>query len=441
MNIKVISQGVFNLLIRRYAGPFWYRRHWLNKTQWMSKDELERLQLALLKRIVRHAERHVPYYQTLMKKRGFTSNDINSLEDIHRFPILTKQEVVKAGDTLLSRTLPKSFLRRAYTGGTTGTPVKIYRNPLSIGNEHAFVRRQWDWAGLTMSDRTAYLTGRVIVPPDQTEGDLYAYDPCMKELILSTYHLSRKQAKQYIEAIKCYKIKAIAGYPSAVSFLARVCLDQNETLKLKAALTSSETLTDSMRNTISQAFSCPVFNFFGSAERVCYIFTCEKGHYHILPEYGLTELIPVDDAGTCKVISTGFWNMAMPFIRYDMGDTVVASTEQCTCGRAFQVVKAISGRQADIIRTPSGREFGAAILTHLLYGTDHILESQIVQDRIDHIFIDYVPDEKFNAQDYLAFERLIRHHLPGELNVEFRAVSAVPKTASGKIKPVLSIIK
>ncbi len=440
MSLKVIASGAFNLLIRRCTGPFLYRRQWLKKTQWLPKDELADIQLALLKKIVLHAERYVPYYQKIMKEKGFTSADIRSLEDIQLFPVLTKKDIIEAGDDLVSRSYPRKTLRLAYTGGTTGTPVKIYRSPFSIGTEHAFVRRQWDWAGIKLSDRAAFLTGRVIVPPDQTEGDLWAYDPFMKELILSTYHLTGSQALNYIKAMKSYKIKALVGYPSAVSFLARVCIDSGLKLNLKAVLTSSETLTDSMRSAITEAFSCPVFDYFGSAERVSYIFTCEKGNYHVQSEYGITEFIPDGDSGTCKVVSTGFWNKAMPFIRYDMGDTVVASSEQCSCLRAFPVIKKIAGRQADVIKTPSGREFGAAILTHLLYGTDHILESQIVQDRLDHLFIDYVPGERFSTQDLKAFEGLIRHHLPTELTVEFRAVNSISRTSSGKIKPVVSKI-
>jgi len=440
MKSSIALKGAASLMVRRFAGPFWCRRRWLDRTQWLSEEELADIQLRLLKKMVIHAEQYVPYYQAVMKQQGFTASDIRSLADIKRFPILTKQNVLEAGDALVSRAYPKVLLRQAFTGGTTGTPTKIFRCPLSIGNEHAFVRRQWEWAGLRLSDRAAYLTGRVIVPPDQTEGDLYAYDPCMKELILSTYHLNQKQALHYIEAIKRYKIKALAGYPSAVSFLARMCLNSRQSLNLKAVLTSSETLTESMRNTITQAFSCPVFDFYGSAERVCYIFTCEKGSYHLQPEYGLTELIPIGETGTCRVISTGFWNKAMPFIRYEMGDIVVASEQKCSCGRSFPVIQSISGRKADTIQTPSGREFGAAILTHLLYGTDHILESQIIQDRIDHLFIDYVPGENFSAENLHSFERLIQYHLPSELRVDFRVVEAVSKTAGGKIKPVISLL-
>lgn len=439
MNAKIIANGFATLLVKRFAGPFWLRRRWLEKTQWLSRQELQALKLKLLRRLTLHCYHTVPYYQKSMHDHGIKVEDIKTLDDIKKFPILTKKDVLKAGNSIYSTKYPKWFLRTAYTGGTTGTPMQIKRDLFSIGNEHAFVRRQWDWAGIGLRDKCAYLTGRLISRPDQKDGPLYAYDPIMKELILSTYHLSAYTAREYARVIEDYGVKAIVGYPSAVYLLAKTCLDSVIEIKLKSALTSSETLTESMRDTIAKAFKCNVFDFYGGAERVCYIHTCEHGRYHLIPEYGLTELIPVDesDDSKCKVVSTGFWNMAMPLIRYDIGDIVIRSDELCPCGRLFQVVKSISGRQADVIRTPSGREFGAAILTHLLYGTNNILESQIIQDALDHLTIEYVSTERFSNKDLKAFEGLVVQHLPSELRVDLKQVRAVKRTSSGKIRPVI----
>jgi phenylacetate-CoA ligase len=442
MSFKLLIDGAANLFIKRIAGPFWIRRKQLSTTQWLDEQKLSDLQLKLLKRLVRHCYSTVPYYQQLMDKKGIKVEDINNLEDIKLFPILTKKEVLQAGKDLVSTKYPQWLRRTAHTGGTTGTPLQILRDLFSIGNEHAFVRRQFDWAGIGLSDRCAYLTGRLIAKPDAKNACPYAYDPFMKELILSTYHLSQRTAKEYAKVIKARGAVAIIGYPSAVYLLARTCIDAGIELKLRAALTSSETLTDSMRDTISKAFSCSVFDFYGSAERVCYIHTCERGRYHIISEYGLTELIAADvsDCRRCKLISTGFWNRAMPLIRYDLGDMVIKSDDSCPCGRAFPVIKCISGRQGDVIRTPSGKELGAAILTHLLYGTEQIIESQIIQDALDHIWIEYVPGEKFSLKDLRVFEHLITKHLPTELKVDLKQVDAVERTQSGKIKPVVSRI-
>jgi len=442
MNTRIFFQGMQNLLVRRYMGPFWIRRQWLKKTQWLSKSELEEIQLKLLKKLINHCYNTVPYYRQLMDERAIKTQDINTLEDIQKFPILTKQDVLNAGDSLISTKYPRWMIRKATTGGTTGTPLIIYRDIFSIGNEHAFVRRQWDWAGINFSDRCAYLTGRLIVRPDQRKGKLYAYDPVMKELILSTYHLSPETAKEFISAMKEYEVKAVVGYPSAVYLLARTCLDVGAELYLHTALTSSETLTESMRKTITEAFNCKVYDFYGSAERVCYIFTCENGSYHVIPEYGLTELIPIDesDDNYCKVISTGFWNLAMPLIRYDLGDIIIPSVEICLCDRHFPTIKSIIGRKGDVVRTPSGREYGAAILTHLLYGVANILESQIVQDTKEHITIKYIPSAQFCEKDLNDFKVLIAKHLPTELAVDLVEVDSIDKTDNGKLRPVISMI-
>lgn len=439
----MIAKGAFTLITKRFAGPFWIRRKWLNMTQWFGKEQLDEIQFNLLRRLVRHCYLSVPYYRKLMNERGINAENIKALEDINQFPILTKKDVIRAGESIVSTKYPRWLLGRAFTGGTTGTPLKLRRDIFSIGNEHAFVRRQWDWAGIRLTDKCAYLTGRLIARPDQTKGRLYAYDPIMRELILSTYHLSKYTAKQYAYAIKYYGVRAIVGYPSAVYLLAQTCLDDDIKLQVSVVLTSSELLTEPMRDTICRAFNCQVFDFYGSAERVCYIHTCDHGNYHIIPEYGLTELVKVGSSNNneFKIVATGFWNMAMPLIRYDMGDIVVGSGNGCSCGRQFPTIRSIIGRQADSVITSSGRRLGAALLTHLLYGVSHIIESQIVQDTLSHITIKYVPTERFSDEDLRDFKNLITEHLPSELNVTFERVEMIEKTSNGKIKSVVSEIR
>ena len=443
MNFTVLAHGAAHLIVKRFMGPFWYRRRWLSKTQWLSESELKEIQLKLLKRLVRHCYDTVPYYKTLMDQQGISVDSIKVLEDINLFPILTKNDLIQAGMSIISTKYPKWLMRVANTGGTTGTPLLIWRDLFSVGNNHAFFRRQKDWAGIGLRDKCAYLTGRIIAEPDKKNGCLYAYDPFMKELILSTYHLSIDTAKEYAKVLERYKVKAIEGYPSAVYLLAKTCLDSGIKVKLESALTSSETLTESMRTTIAKAFKCKVYDYYGSAERTCVIHTCDYGNYHVIPEYGLTELVPVDESDNdkCKIISTGFWNMAMPLIRYDIGDVLVKSDERCPCDRAYPVIKSIIGREGDVIKAPSGEEFGVTIMIHLLYvicGANNILETQFIQDALDHITVEYVPGKRFSNDDFSIAQKRFVEHLPNELKIDFKKVKAVRRTPDGKIQPVIS---
>ena len=442
MNWKVLVTGASHLITKRYLGPFWFRRRWLMKTQWMDESSLEAIQLKMLKRLVSHCCKTVPDYRRVMQERNITVESIKEIADIKQFPVLRKQDVLASADDLTSSKYPRWANTTGLTGGTTGTPLSLPRNLMSVENEHAFVRRQWDWAGIRFSDRTAYLSGRVVADPRKTDGRLYAYDPFMRELILSSYHLSAGTVPGFVEAMKIYNVRALAGYPSAICFLAKVSLISGIKIILAAVLTTSEILTDSMRITISEAFDCKVFDFYGSAERVCYIHTCEHGTYHIIPEYGITELVPAEglDNNHFKIVATGFWNTAMPLIRYDTGDIVVRSDESCACGRAYPTVKSIYGRTGRMLRTPSGRYFGPTLLARIAKYANNIIESQIIQDEIDHVILNYVPKDNFSAEDMEEFQRHLAQHFPSDLKIDLKKVDRVERARSGKVNFFISKI-
>ncbi|HUV41735.1 MAG TPA: hypothetical protein VMW23_08115 [Sedimentisphaerales bacterium] len=444
MDSQAVLSSASHLLAKRFLGPFWLRRRWLAGTQWLEKEKLQQIQLRCLKRLLSHSWQTVPYYKKLMREYGLSAERIKTLDDLKSFPILSKKDVLKAAESMISVKYPGWSLYSARTGGSTGMPLVVYRDLFSVGNEHAFVRRQWDWAGVSLADKCAYLMSRVVASAGQKDAQIYRYCRPMRELILSTFHLSAKTAKQYAEVMKRYGIRAIVGYPSAISFLASACLESGIELDLKAALTTSEILTPAMRETISRAFGCRVFDFYGGAERVCYIHTCEHGNYHLIPEYGFTELVPVPKTtNRYKVIATGFWNRAMPFIRYDTQDIVARGENSCPCGRQFEVIESIDGRQGDIIRTPSGKQLGVTLIIQLLYvicAAQNILESQVVQDRLDHLVIRFVPFRNIEKEVLDNFGNSIRKYLPDDLNLDFEKVDFIEKTSNGKVKALVSLI-
>jgi phenylacetate-CoA ligase len=440
MNIKVVGKGVVSLLTKRFMGPFWFRRKWLAKTQWFSADQLRDLQLDLLKQLISHVYDSVPYYRSFMKKEKMVTGDICSLEDIQKFPIMSKEDVHKAGRELVSTKFRKFLLHTAYTGGTTGPRLPLWRDFGSIGNEHAFVRRQFDWAGIGIRDRCAYMTWRTVTSPNTMNKEPYVYDPLMRELILSTFHLSADMADIYVDAMERYKVKALLAYPSAALVLARELLIKGRRLPLRSVLTTSETLGPIEKEQICQAFQCPVYDFYGSAERVCYINTCEKLFYHIVPEYGLTELIPAaaPNEGCCRIIATGFWSLAMPLIRYDTGDMVIPAYQPCECGRAFEVVERIVGRENKSIITASGRNIGltamARLLKNVLLRTNKlpICQSQVLLEDSGAVCFEYVPSKDFKQEDLNILNEILQQELPEDLQMKINSVEKITRTISGK---------
>ena len=131
----------------------------------------------------------------------------------------------------------------------------------------------------------------------------------------------------------------------------------------------------------------------------------------------------------------------MPLIRYDIGDVVIKGSGSCRCRRKFPLIKSVIGREGDIIKTPSGEEYGVTIMIHLLYvvcGAKNILETQFIQDEPDHITVEYVPDEKFSNNEFCKAQKQFVEHMPKVLKIDFKQVKAVQRTSSGKVRPVVS---
>ena len=59
----------------------------------MPVEEIKKLQSEKLVKQVRHVYDNVPYYRDLMTKKGLTPDDIHGIEDLHKLPFLTKDDL------------------------------------------------------------------------------------------------------------------------------------------------------------------------------------------------------------------------------------------------------------------------------------------------------------------------------------------------------------
>ena len=65
----------------------------LDKTQWLPREDIERLQNRNLRFLIRHAYDTVPYYNRLFRKIGLSPGDVRCVEDLSKVPVLTKEDV------------------------------------------------------------------------------------------------------------------------------------------------------------------------------------------------------------------------------------------------------------------------------------------------------------------------------------------------------------
>lgn len=324
-----------------------------------------------------------------------------------------------------------SLLRNTIrTSGTSGSPLTLVQSLGAVIREEAFVQRQLHWIGWRPGQRRAWIRGDIVaVAP------YFRRDPIGKMLVMSSYHLSDATIGAYVAALEAYDPVVIHAYPSSIGAIANWLHAAGRRYAgraLRGVMTSSETLEPDVRATVERGFGAPVFDWYGQAERVAAIGTCEQGRYHLLTDYGGVELLPLAD-GSCELVGTSLNNAAMPLARYRTGDTVlVGSRAPCPCGRVFPTLDAVIGRQERSVTLPDGRL--VARLDRVFQGLDgRLLEGQVRYHGHGRFTLRVLATAAFGVQDETALCERFRLRVPGA-TVAVERVAAIARGANGKFE-------
>jgi len=413
------------------------------RTQYWSREELEAFQIKRLQEILAHATRNVPYYRKLFRSLNLTPDDFKSIRDLENIPILTKEDVKRLGSELYAENRDRFSPSFFQTGGSTGTPLEFLIDKHMKRVSSAFVWRfRKNFASFTPKDRLLVIRYRDLShiktsPP---------YEIVKNTLYISAFHLKKENLKPYLEIIRDFKPKASFVFPSAMYVFARY-MEKHGMIgyaPVPIITTSSETLYRPHRELIEKAFNGRIFDWYGSNEDVISAGECECGNMHINAEYGIVEIVDKDGRRLKEgekgiVVGTCLWRMAMPFIRYKIGDYASFSWERCRCGRTLPLLKELEGRLEDIIVTKDHRLVGR--LDEAFHYSPGIARMQIVQDVPGKIRVKVVKDDDFSDRDIETLSRELRARLGEDMELEYEFVQDIPLTERGKFRAVVSNLK
>ncbi|MFH1754141.1 MAG: hypothetical protein ABIA59_00415 [Candidatus Latescibacterota bacterium] len=427
--------------LRDYCYPISiYRfRRFLEKTQWMSPDELHDWRLEKLRAVIKHAYDNVPLYQRKFNAQGVHPDDIREFDDISRLPFLSKDEVRSNFDLLTAQSAARYRPVLSKTSGSTGTPLQFYNDQSSSILEFAMLWRHWNWGGYRFGNRFCDLKAHIVKSKRGWE-----FDPRLNNIYLSAFHLSDDYMARYVKILKLLRPKILRGFPYSIDIFARWLLERGESaVEFKSVITNAETLFPHQRKNIEKAFRCKVLDAYGQIERTSYIFQCAHSTYHVMLEGGLLEIIDENGnevgEGECgEIVGTSFHNMAMPFIRYRTRDLCVKRSKECPCGRNTPTVENIVGRVEDIIITPEGNQVG--YMDGAFFEVKGIRFAQIVQEQIDLIRVKLVRDPDFDESELEGLTVQLRKRLGPSMIIDYQFVEDVERTQRGKAKTVISKI-
>ena len=430
---------------QRY-GPYYYRYlKELTESQWYSAEKLKALQINYLKKFLLHSSKHSIFLNKLFNEYNFKPDKLNALSDLTALPLLKKETIRANMDSFLVDNLESFNVRWAKTSGTTGKALKFPLSSECFQREHAFRALHYSWGGINIGEKIAVCAGHPVTYQNRKSPPFWLHDYSNNWLLLSSYHLTERNLKYYIEELARFNPVLLKGYPSSVYLLALANLHYGQKVHPRAVYTASETLYDFQRQTIEEAFGCKVYNWYGTGEMCANIVECEQGRLHMKPEHSYVEILGHDNKPAApgeegRVVCTGFGNYAFPLIRYDIGDIVVPSKEKiCTCGRGGTIIDKIIGREEDYIVTPDGRFVGR--LDHLFKDSHTVKLAQIIQNDLNEIILRIVKTESYTAKDEQTILKEARLRLGDSIKIQFDYVDHISKETSGKFKFIVSTIE
>ena len=318
-----------------------------------SVDELRSLQLERLKRSIGHTYENVAPYRVKCDAAGVTPADLNSLEDLSKFPFTVKDDLRQAYPFGMFAVPQREVVRVHASSGTTGKPTVVGYTQNDIDTWATVVARSIRASGGGPDDKVHVAYGYGLFT-----GGLGAHYGAEK-LGAMVIPMSGGQTPKQVQLIQDFEPDIIMVTPSYMLNIAdefeRQGLDPAK-CSLKVGIFGAEPWGDAMRKEIEERCGLDAVDIYGLSEVMgpgvaneCIETkdgpTIWEDHFYpeiINPETGE----PVPDGEMGELVFTSLTKEALPVIRYRTRDLtrLLPGT-----ARTMRRMDKITGRSDDML--------------------------------------------------------------------------------------------
>ena len=353
-----------------------------------SLDEIRALQSERLVKQVKNVWDNVPMYRKRMEEAGLTPDDIKSVDDLHKLPFITKDDLRDEYPYgLLARPLSEC-VRIQSTSGTTGRRVVAFYTQHDIDLWDDCCARAIMAAGGTNEDvcHVSYGYGLFTGGPGLNGGS--------HKVGCLTLPMSSGNTDRQIQFMTDLGSTILCCTPSYAAYLAESIEERGvkDQIKLKAGIFGAEAWTEEMRRDIENKLGIKAYDIYGLTEitgpGVSFECSEQTGMHvnedHFIPEIidpKTGEVLPEGEKG--ELVFTSISKEAFPLLRYRTRDICVLSRKKCSCGRTHIKMSKPLGRSDDMLIVKGVNVFPSQIETVLLnQGYDP--NYQIIVDRVNN---------------------------------------------------------
>jgi phenylacetate-CoA ligase len=411
----------------------------LRESEW-SDELLQTLRLEALRELL-HASTAIPFYRERFRASGVSPAAICSLDDLALLPPLERHDLQREGIRGLARAGAKGSRRR--TSGSVGRPVEVLRPPEVRAWSAALYRRFHESLGVLPGEHQLNLrtSGR-----RHGGGRLRRLPPNVTVVVRADLTDARAFTR-VLRSLERRPPALVCGYSSGLYHFATMLSSAGRTVSAKACWSGGSVLAEHHRPAIEQAFGCEVYQRYASEEVSPIAHECPEGRWmHVAAEAVIVEVVrddgrPAAPGEVGEVLLTDLRNLAMPLIRYRVGDLAIAPPDsRCSCGRTLPILGTLIGRSNDVLVKGDGTVLLPGFVTDLMEDVlESVVEYRVLQraDRSIQVSVvqrDEPPPEETQRTIASRLDALVG--LPGATQVE--RVDGIPLLGADKLRHIES---
>ncbi len=364
-------------------------RYYQKEIECASREQIRAWQDERLVKQVHNVWDNVPYYRKKMEEKGLTPEDIRGVDDLHKLPFVTKDDLRQAYPYgLLARPL-KDCVRIQSTSGTTGKRVVAFYTQHDIDLWEDCCARAIMAAGGTDEDvcQVSYGYGLFTGGPGLNGGS--------HKVGCLTIPTSSGNTERQIMFIRDLNATILCCTPSYAAYLAESMKEMGLTpdqIPLKAGIFGAEAWSQEMRQNIEETLGIKAYDIYGLTELsgpgVSFECSAQSG-MHINEDHFIAEIIApntgevLPEGSKGELVFTSITKEAFPLLRYRTRDICVLHHEDCPCGRTHVKMSKPMGRSDDMLIIKGVNVFPSQIETVLL-GQSFAPNYQIIVDRVNN---------------------------------------------------------
>lgn len=404
----------------------------------MPVEEIQKLQSKRLIEQVRHVYQNVAFYRNRMDEMGVRPEDINGIEDLHKLPFITKDDLRDQYPYGLLGVPKEDCVRIQSTSGTTGRRVVAFYTQDDIDIWENCCARAIVAAGGTKEDvvHVSYGYGLFTGGPGLNGGS--------HKVGCLTLPMSSGNTDRQIQFMTDLGSTILCCTPSYAAYLGESIAERGiqEQIHLKAGIFGAEAWTEEMRHNIEKSLGIKAYDIYGLTEisGPGVSFECEeqKG-MHVNEDHFIAEVInpqtgevlPEGEKG--ELVFTCITKKAFPLLRYRTRDICVLSRKKCSCGRTHIRMSKPLGRSDDMMVVKGVNVFPSQIETVLL-NDGYEANYQLVVDRVNNsdtiaCDVEWLPDNPpKDTIDKTSREKKLVAHLKSMLGIAVDVSLVAPKS-------------